>query len=315
MNAVRARLLAAALVLAACGPAPADPTPTPALPVYGPSVVPSATVNPVAPLVEGPGIREQSPGGQGASNPTQAGLAAEGQPAADLPTITPLPTQAQLPMMITAPDGLVLQATFYGAPVRPAPGVLMLHQRGGDRTTWHDLAQRLQAAGYAVLTVDLRGHGATGGAQDWTLAPGDVRAVWTQLGQLPGVLSTQMIVIGASVGANLGLSVCAESPGCVAAVLLSPGLDYRGITTADAMAGMGVRPVLIAASENDNNNPADSLTLDSMAAGDHRLVIYPAAGHGTAMFAAEPGLIDLITQWLLARVAPPAPRPTDTPPP
>jgi fermentation-respiration switch protein FrsA (DUF1100 family) len=90
-------------------------------------------------------------------------------------------------------------------------------------------------------------------------------------------------------------------------VLLSPGLDYRGITAADGMARLGARPVLIVASENDDNNPADSTTLDGMAAGDHRLVIYPTAGHGMAMFAAEPGLADLIVEWLRVRFPPPAP--------
>ena len=66
--------------------------------------------------------------------------------------------------MISAPDGLILDATFYGPVVRPAPGVLLLHMEGRDRGAWDTLPERLQARGYAVLAVDLRGHGATGGA-------------------------------------------------------------------------------------------------------------------------------------------------------
>jgi dienelactone hydrolase len=111
------------------------------------------------------------------------------------------------------------------------------------------------------------------------------------------------------VGANLALNACADRPGCVAAVLLSPGLDTHGITTADAMARMAGRPVLIIASENDGNNPADSTTLDRLATGDHQLIIYPAAGHGMAMFAAQPDLVDLMAGWLTQRVIPPAPGP------
>jgi hypothetical protein len=90
----------------------------------------------------------------------------------------------------------------------------------------------------------------------------------------------------------------------VGVVLLSPGLDYFSVTTPDAMARLGARPVLIVASENDGNNPADSIALDGMAAGDHQLMIYPAAGHGTEMLAAEPGLPDLITGWLERHVSP-----------
>jgi pimeloyl-ACP methyl ester carboxylesterase len=207
--------------------------------------------------------------------------------------------------MISAEDGLVLRATLFGAPVRPAPGVLLVHDRGEDRRIWDDLAGRLQAVGYAVLAVDLRGHGETGGGVNWPLAQDDVRAVLAQLAALPGINTTQLIVIGAGIGANLGLNACADQFGCVGMVMLSPGLDYRGITTAEAMARLGARPVLIVASENDDNNPADSLQLDGMAAGDHQLQIYPAAGHGTAMFAADPGLADLIVNWLRARFPPP----------
>ncbi|MBN1201042.1 MAG: alpha/beta fold hydrolase [Anaerolineae bacterium] len=301
-------LVGLALAAAACTGDESAPKPTPEPPTPAPILAPSPTINPVLP--EGDGEAGAS---VGASNPTQAGLAAEGQPEQEPPTITPVPTEARLPMAISASDGLILQATYYGVAVRPAPGVLMLHMLGSDRSSWNDLAEQLQAAGYIVLTVDLRGHGETGGAVDWTLAPDDVRAALAQLASLPGVDAAQIAVIGASIGANLGLNACADNPGCAGVVLLSPGLDYRGITTADAMARLGARPVLIAASEQDANNPADSVTLDGLAAGDHQLVIYPAAGHGTNMLTAEPGLGNVIVDWLRAYIPPPAEASEGTP--
>jgi pimeloyl-ACP methyl ester carboxylesterase len=291
------------LLVAACGNA--SPTPTVTYVPPQTAIPASATVNPIAPAEEGPQIREQAADAPGVSNPTQAGLAAEGQPDRDLPTVTPQPTQAQLPMLISADDGLVQRGMFFGPDVRPAPGVLLVHDRGRDRTTWDELAARLQAAGYAVLAMDLRGHGETGGGVNWPLAQDDVRVVLGQLAGLPGINHTQLVVIGAGIGANLGLNACADQVGCAGVVMLSPGLDYRGITTAEAIARLGSRPVLIVASENDDNNPADSITLDGLAAGDHQLVIYPAAGHSTDMFATEPGLLDLIPDWLRTRFPPP----------
>lgn len=291
-----------ALALAACGEEAPDPTPTHAGPTPAPSLAPSPTVDPVLPSGDGEGGAVI-----GASNPTQAGLAAEGQPDQDLPTNTPPPTQALLPMTISASDGLIIQATYYSAPIRPAPGVLLVPMEGTGREVYAALAERLQAAGYAVLAVDLRGYGDTGGDPDWTLAPADVRDALDMLADFPGVNRGQLAVVGASTGANLALNTCADFAGCNAAVLLSPGLDYHGITTAGAMARMGQRAVLIVAGENDGNNPADSITLDSAATGDHRLEIYPNAGHGTDMLAAQPGLADGIVAWLLPRVPPPEP--------
>jgi pimeloyl-ACP methyl ester carboxylesterase len=292
-------------LLTACGlgvdSAPTD-TPAPTLPL----LQASPTTNPVAPLPEGPLIHDTGFGEAGVSNPTQASLAAEGQPAQDLPTVTPRPTEARLPMMISASDGLILRATYYSAPARPAPGVLLLHQRGADRTSWEALALKLQAAGYAVLAVDQRGHGETGGAEDWALAQDDASAALEMLASLPGIGPGQVIVIGASLGANVGLNACAALPGCAAAVLLSPGLDYRGVSTAGAMARLGARPVLIIAGENDGNNPADSLALGSMAAGDHEVLVFPQGGHGMALLDAVPDLADRIVAWLVAHVPPPA---------
>ena len=300
--------LAFALLSAACGPLDAQPTvtPQPYNPTQGALLLLTPTTIPVAPIEEGPEIRDAGLGAVGVSNSTQAALPAEGQPAVDLPTSTPRATLANFPMQIGASDGLLLQGAYYSAAQRPAPGVLMLYQDSGDRTAWDALAAQLQSAGYTVLSVDLRGYGATGGAADWNLASLDVAAALAQLAELPGVDAQQLSVIGAGTSANLALNACADRAGCQAAVLLSPGLDYLGITTPNAMARLGARAVLIVASENDGNNPTDSVTLDGLAQGTHRLVIYPDAGHGFEMLSSAPDLTPLIAQWLALIVPPPA---------
>ena len=254
-----------ALILSACGlegPA-AVPTPTPT--DAGPILAASATVNPLLPTGDGNSShrREQPHAGRAAR-----GGRAGGGPASP----TPRPTESFLPLMISAADGLILQATFYSGPTGSAPVAVLLHQEGGSRSDWEPLAQQLQAAGYAVLTLDLRGHGDTGGVVNWALVRDDVAAALALLFDLGGVDQARIVLVGAGVGANLALNACADTSGCAAAVLLSPGLDYHGITTADALARLGVRPLLIVAGDNAGNNPADSLTLDNMAQGAHQLV-------------------------------------------
>ncbi len=300
-------LLALSVALAACGGLEQRDEPTR---VYYPSQPPPVVILepstvPLAPIEEGPEIHGSGLGTPGVNNPTQAALAAEGQPTLDAPTLTPPPTQATLPMLFSAADGLVLRGTLYGAPVRPAPAVLLLHMEGRDRTSWDTLPEMLQAAGYAALTVDLRGHGETGGTVDWTLAQQDVADVLAQVATLPGV-DGRVTVLGAGVGANLGLNACAQNTACVGAVLLSPGLDDEGITAAEGVALLGARPLLTVAADNDANNPADSVTLDGMAAGEHRLILVPIPSHGTDMLGAYPPLADAIVAWLREVVSPPA---------
>src|ERR1700677_889472 len=63
---------------------------------------------------------------------------------------------------LSAPDGVILKATFFAA-AQPGPGVLLLHQCNRQRKVWDDLAGRLAASGINVLTVDFRGYGESGG--------------------------------------------------------------------------------------------------------------------------------------------------------
>ncbi|MCA9959257.1 MAG: alpha/beta fold hydrolase [Anaerolineales bacterium] len=201
---------------------------------------------------------------------------------------------------IPASDGLALQAVF----MRPGgdgpfPAVLLLHMLGSERQAWEQagVMAALVEAGYAVLALDMRGHGATGGKSDWQLAQDDVQRVWSYLAERPDVAGTETAVVGASIGANLALITAAAHDDVRTAVLLSPGLDYRGVTTEDALAAYGERPLLIVASEKDTYAANSSRTLHEQAAAA-TLHLYQDAGHGTQMFAAQPDLIPMLLDWL-----------------
>ena len=227
-------------------------------------------------------------------------------------TATSAPTDVPVPvvgaaerMTIAAADGLPIQATLL-TPITSAldPGVILLHMLGDDRTVWGEvgLAAELVAAGYAVLVVDMRGHGETGGAQDWALAADDLGRVWDAFAARDDVDEARTAVVGASIGANMALRLGAERPDVNTLVLLSPGLDYRGVTTEDQLAAYGERPLLLVASEDDPYS-ADSARVLAEAAGGATVHIFDAAGHGTNMFAAAPELSMLIIDWLDEHVA------------
>jgi predicted acyl esterase len=72
---------------------------------------------------------------------------------------------------ITASDGAPLATTLYepatAPPVGGWPAIVMFHGIGGTRASMNQIAEQVFApAGYAVLTLDLRGHGQSGGLFD-----------------------------------------------------------------------------------------------------------------------------------------------------
>ena len=58
-------------------------------------------------------------------------------------------------------DGVVIAGALY-LPGRPGPGIILVHALSRTREDWNTVASRLADAGFVVLAIDLRGHGASG---------------------------------------------------------------------------------------------------------------------------------------------------------
>lgn len=200
----------------------------------------------------------------------------------------------------TAVDGLEIQAT-YALPggKAPFPGIILLHMLGSDRDVWEQtgFTDALRLQGYAVLAIDMRGHGETGGAIDWELAREDMAAIYDQFIEWPEIDSENTAVIGASIGSNMALTLAVDRPEIDTAVLLSPGLDYRGVVTGDLPPAYGSRPLYIAVSQEDGYSASSSQTLIELAE-NGILELYNGIGHGTTMLSNEPALTEVILGWL-----------------
>lgn len=200
-------------------------------------------------------------------------------------------------------DGIAIKGSYYNASEEDAPGVILLHMLTRNRGDWHEFARELQVAGYGVLAIDLRGHGESG--LDYRkFSPGDdfkdmvldVAAAKEYLIE-EGTSADKIAIIGGSIGSNVALNYAAEDKDIKAVVLLSPGLDYRGIRTEEAMTTYGERPVLIVASEGDPYCTETCEKLYSLAKGDAKIKIYPGDAHGTWMTNSQ-NSSDVILEWL-----------------
>jgi alpha-beta hydrolase superfamily lysophospholipase len=76
-----------------------------------------------------------------------------------------------------ASETITLAADFYAAE-DAAPVIMLLHMLNSNRGAWEATIPDLRAAGYALLNIDMRGHGASGGEREWDGAIADVVDGW-----------------------------------------------------------------------------------------------------------------------------------------
>jgi len=199
----------------------------------------------------------------------------------------------------TTVDGQTIAYSIYPAEAG-SPAVILLHMLRRTRTDWDGIAKWLQKNGYSVITIDSRGHGqSTGNWEQFT--PEDFNKMVNDVAAAKSVLEAQqadvsrLAIIGASIGANTALNYGVTDPDVKTVVLLSPGLDFRGVKT-EATIAQFKHPLLVVASEDDKYSADSSKELASknpLA----KPVMYQNVGHGTNMFA-QKELAPTILDWL-----------------
>jgi acetyl esterase/lipase len=218
-------------------------------------------------------------------------------------------------------DGVSIVGTYY-APSSglkgSTPTIILLHMLGKDRSTWNTFASALSHEGYAVLSIDLRGHGESikqGSStvsyqsfteNDFNKMTLDVKAAKQFLIERKNANPDRMAVIGASIGANIALNYAATlDPTIKTVILLSPGLNYRGVATLDTITKYK-NPIYIAATKGDSESAKDSQTLcDKINCGENLKIYSGSSSHGTNMFESlNPPLQDLIMSWLSSSLPP-----------
>jgi pimeloyl-ACP methyl ester carboxylesterase len=245
-----------------------------------------------------------------------------------LPALTIAQNGAPTPqtVRIEAADGLTLVGDFYaliidGLPAEGAPAVLLIHQYRTSRGEWDSLIAPLAENGYHVLTIDLRGHGDTGGAEDWHAALADVQTWLDWLREQPNVRANGISIIGSSIGAIMALAGCGADDACVTAIALSPtlvGCDSRDCSEEDSVFGVDIvrflgeqqeiavsqqlsqRSALLIASQGDSVSIDTLKTLVADSSGEVGARIFAGQTHGIEFIDRRnrDATIPLMIDWL-----------------
>jgi alpha-beta hydrolase superfamily lysophospholipase len=213
-------------------------------------------------------------------------------------------------------DDIVLLANWNAA-TTTLGAVILAHMYPATKESWAPFQDVLAKRGLASLAVDLRGHGeSTKAVEGQTLdyrkftdaehlsSMEDLRAAYEWI-STRGIETNKIAVAGASVGANLALRLLAENPLIPAALLLSPGLNYHGVTTGDVVPFVNPHQavqMIVSRGDDDESVRAADQILALLAVEMKGVKKLSNAGHGTRMFEGDAALMGEAADWLRDRI-------------
>lgn len=209
---------------------------------------------------------------QGTTSPTNPSPAASGL--TGLARSVETPAAEFEPVQLTTQDDLRLGASFFpprGRREARSPGAILVHDAGRSRADLVGLATTLQRRGFAVLTLDLRGHGDSqtnelrfdpedreGAERLWAFTLRDLEAAARYLRSRAEVHASNLSLVGVGAGAALAARHASRDGNARAIVLIAPRTENLGFDLYADVKGLGGLPTLILA-ERDRRPEAERL--------------------------------------------------------
>lgn len=228
-------------------------------------------------------------------------------------------TDSAVRVEVVAEDKRVIAASYW-APKDPkgaAPAVLLVHDAGGQRGYLSEIGERLWKQGFAVVALDLRGHGESLGtdkpwselseeerSRTWTYALRDVKAVAGWVGKQPAVHSSNLSLLGDRAGCTLVARHAMRDESVRSLVLLDPQVEQYGFDLAKDIAGLAGLPTYIAVTK-ESQSKAQSLIESGEKANDGNKFIELAVFKGAAVMpVSDKGMIAGITKFFSTQALP-----------
>ncbi|MBI5831525.1 MAG: alpha/beta fold hydrolase [Armatimonadetes bacterium] len=246
---------------------------------------------------------------QAPGEPGQAPARGAAKPPADVPPKLGPGDQVKPaePLKLEAADGVALDSGWRPTKSKAKAGVVLVPMLGHTREDYDGFSQALAGYGVASLAVSLRGHGKSAApdgkssdkfsTEDWTKAKADIAAAVAALREKVG--GAPVAIVGASIGANLAVLYAADQPDRVQGlVLMSPGLDYHGVTITEAFGKLKTKPTMVINSADDTQAvPAAKLQVMHEEK-KFTMLQYDGSEHGTDLLGKHAQIVSKVVDWL-----------------
>lgn len=196
------------------------------------------------------------------------------------------------------------------------PMVVMMHSLGYSSAYWQDIPNKFRQAGFAVLEIDLRGHGksiydANFKKTNWFYLtnksyakyPKDVLNLLVYINEnYKNIAVSHLVFIGADIGANTAILAASQlKTKPVSMVLISPSVEFKGLYTPIALTDGGKEPILVMFSQRDLHSKKEAATLLKFAQGEFDIKTYPNGGPGMLMLKVNPSMSSDIVNWVVKK--------------
>lgn len=207
------------------------------------------------------------------------------------------------------------------ANIKKHPLVILVHGLSDTHLAWGDFPATLVKAGYAVFALDLRGHGKSTETvhhnkvtwhffevEHWkklSLDMNQVMQFFQHSKDYPAIDSKSVALIGEKLGANVVVpSAVAQEKAVKTIVLISPGLNYKGLIPSQSIIDFD-NSVLLIADKYDAYSMRSTERLYQWVLGKKTLQIYKKISEKGTRFSEGTALGDNMITWLHDNMMPP----------
>jgi len=218
---------------------------------------------------------------------------------------------------VLASDGFAITATFEYPNIKSKKEystVILLHSLGYNSAWWGSLPQKFLDKGYAVLLIDLRGHGNSVynsklSRVSWksltnkafSKYPDDVISVinYVKNENPKKVFFNNYAIVGADIGASTAIIASSKiQPKPKTIVLLSPVINAKRLYTPVKLADLGRVDVFSISGTNDLESQDTQDYLSKFAQGEFTTYVSSSQSTGMLMLKNDIELPSLISEWI-----------------